>query len=125
MSPALLKKYLAAARHVADHLVLRPHGFVFAPPEGMFHQHFDTSAQPARYVAIGFGSKRYPIIWDRRVGSEGKRTDVSIKEGGAQIEYPDQDPRIHALWLAELRKTGVQSQMGKFFDESQMVQAAD
>jgi len=31
MSPALLKKYLAAARLVADHVVLRPHGFVFAP----------------------------------------------------------------------------------------------
>lgn len=31
MSPALLKKYLAAARHVADHLVSKPHGFVFAP----------------------------------------------------------------------------------------------
>jgi hypothetical protein len=31
MSPALLKKYLAAARHVADHIVLKPEGFVFAP----------------------------------------------------------------------------------------------
>jgi hypothetical protein len=31
MSPALMKKYLAAARHVADHVVLKPHGFVFAP----------------------------------------------------------------------------------------------
>ena len=31
MSPALVKKYLAAARHVADHLVLKPHGFTFAP----------------------------------------------------------------------------------------------
>jgi hypothetical protein len=31
MSPALLKKYLAAAWHIADHLVLKPHGFVFAP----------------------------------------------------------------------------------------------
>ena len=31
MSPALLKKYLAAARHVADHVVLKPKGFVFAP----------------------------------------------------------------------------------------------
>ena len=30
-SPALVKKYLAAARHVADHLVLKPNGFVFAP----------------------------------------------------------------------------------------------
>jgi hypothetical protein len=31
MSPALLKKYLAAARLVADHLVLKRHGLVFAP----------------------------------------------------------------------------------------------
>ena len=31
MSPALLKKYLAAARRVADHVVLKPAGFEFAP----------------------------------------------------------------------------------------------
>ena len=31
MSPALVKKYLTAARVVADHLVLTPSGFVFAP----------------------------------------------------------------------------------------------
>ena len=31
MSPALVTKYLAAARHVADHLILKPDGFAFAP----------------------------------------------------------------------------------------------
>lgn len=31
MSPALLKKYLGAARTVAEHLVLQPEGFAFAP----------------------------------------------------------------------------------------------
>jgi hypothetical protein len=31
MSPALLKKYLVAARLVADHIVFKPEGFVFAP----------------------------------------------------------------------------------------------
>jgi Protein of unknown function (DUF1592)/Protein of unknown function (DUF1588)/Protein of unknown function (DUF1587)/Protein of unknown function (DUF1585)/Protein of unknown function (DUF1595) len=31
MSPALVEKYLAAARRVADHLVLKPKGFAFAP----------------------------------------------------------------------------------------------
>ena len=31
ISPALLKKYLAAARFIADHLMLKPRGFVFAP----------------------------------------------------------------------------------------------
>jgi hypothetical protein len=31
MSPALVKKYLAAVRLIADHVVLKPNGFVFAP----------------------------------------------------------------------------------------------
>jgi len=31
MSPALLKKYLHAARTVAEHLILKPDGFAFAP----------------------------------------------------------------------------------------------
>lgn len=31
ISPALLKKYLQAARHVAEHVVLKPDGFDFAP----------------------------------------------------------------------------------------------
>jgi hypothetical protein len=31
MSPALLKKYLGAARQVAEHLVLKPEGIAFAP----------------------------------------------------------------------------------------------
>jgi hypothetical protein len=31
MSPALMKKYLEAARRVAQHVVLKPHGIAFAP----------------------------------------------------------------------------------------------
>ena len=31
MSPGLMAKYLEAARHVADHMVLKPDGFAFAP----------------------------------------------------------------------------------------------
>jgi mono/diheme cytochrome c family protein len=31
MSPALMKKYLEAARRVSEHLVLKPQGFAFAP----------------------------------------------------------------------------------------------
>ena len=96
------------------------HGMLFAPPNAMFHQHFGTGSEPARYLAVGFGSKRYPIVRERRIGSEGKRSDVSVKEGGAQIEYEDQDPRIHALWLKEIAKHGVASKMGKIFDESKI-----
>ncbi|MEE8516742.1 MAG: hypothetical protein V3T02_08910, partial [Alphaproteobacteria bacterium] len=94
------------------------HGMIFAPPDQMFHQHLDTSPAPARYLAVGLGSKRYPVIQVRRVGSEGQRSDVSIKQGGRQIEYEDQDPRVHRLYLEELRKTGVDSGMGNIFDEA-------
>jgi hypothetical protein len=63
------------------------------------------------------GTIRYPLteakrlIWDKGV-------DLSVKLGGAQVEYEDQDPRIHAIWLKEIAKNGVQSKMGEFIDES-------
>lgn len=100
------------------------HGMAFAPPHHMFHQHFDTSLQPARYLAVGFGSKRYPVVQLRRAGSEDNRSDLSIKKGGRQVEYEDQDPRIHKLWLSEIAKTGVASKMGKHFAGEAMLQTA-
>ena len=39
---------------------------------------------------------------------------TSIKEGGDQIEYEDQDPRIHREWLEEMRKNDVTPKMDKF-----------
>ena len=98
------------------------HGMTFAPPHHMFHQHFDTSQQPARYLAVGFGSKRYPVVQLRRAGSEDNRSDLSIKKGGRQIEYEDQDPRVHDMWRAEIGKTGVASKMGKYFTDDGALQ---
>jgi hypothetical protein len=40
---------------------------------------------------------------------------LSMKEGGDQIEYEDQDKRIHPIWLEEMRKNGVTPRMGKEF----------
>jgi len=37
--------------------------------------------------------------------------------GGDQIEYQDQDPRIHPLWLEEMRRNGVTPRMDKYFPE--------
>jgi uncharacterized RmlC-like cupin family protein len=93
------------------------HGVVFAPPNLMFHQHFNTSPEPARYLAVAFGNLRYPFTTDKRHVFMGM--DVSVREGGCQIEYEDQDPRIHKIYLAELAKHGVRSGMGKFIDESE------
>jgi hypothetical protein len=40
--------------------------------------------------------------------------DVSAKEGGIQVEYEDEDPRILELFEAECAKHGVPSRMREF-----------
>jgi hypothetical protein len=87
-------------------------GSVFAPTDGLFHQHFNTSSEPARYLAVAFGGLRYPTLADKRKTFEGM--DVDVKEGGRQIEYEDEDPRIREIYEAELRKNRVPSRMSEF-----------
>ena len=36
---------------------------------------------------------------------------VSIKEGGIQLEYEDEDPRVHEIFEEELAKYGQQCRM--------------
>jgi len=98
------------------------HGTVFPlPADRQFHQHFNTGDHPARYVATGVGSVRYPFTVAQRRSATGlnpgdKGADwTSTKEGGDQIDYDDQDPRIHRLWLDELGKNKLESKMEKFF----------
>lgn len=91
------------------------HGVVFAPPDGMYHQHYNTGPEPARYLAVALGSLRYPFTTAKRRVFEG--VDVNVRDGGAQIEYEDQDPRIHRLYLEELAKTGVASGMSDYIND--------
>jgi uncharacterized RmlC-like cupin family protein len=92
------------------------HGVVFAPPDMMYHQHFNTAPNPSRYLAVALGSLRYPFISEKRNLFMG--VDVNVRAGGRQIEYRDQDPRIHEIYLAELARRGGQSRMGDYLDES-------
>ena len=96
------------------------HGFMYTPPFWMFHQHFNTGPSPARYLACSLGSRRYPFISLRRKSSEGAGA-ISVSQGGRQIEYEEQDPRIHRRWLQALRATGVPSEMGEIFDEAALL----
>jgi mannose-6-phosphate isomerase-like protein (cupin superfamily) len=86
------------------------HGTVFAPPDAMFHQHFNTSAVPARYLATAYGSLRYPFTEGKRAALFGG-VSTSVKKGGNQIEYADQDPRVHELFERETAKNGVTVRM--------------
>lgn len=92
------------------------HGVVYAPPDAMFHQHFNLSPAPARYLAVQMGSTRYPLFRSK-VFTYDTGADTDAAEGGNQIEYRDQDPRIHRLFLNELARRGIASGMGRFMDE--------
>ena len=97
------------------------HGVVFPPADQQFHQHFNASNVPARYLATGVGGLRYPVTTMNRRSLLGLKpgekgaVSTSIKEGGDQVEYEDQDPRIQKIWLDETRKHGVEQKMDKFF----------
>jgi mannose-6-phosphate isomerase-like protein (cupin superfamily) len=92
------------------------HGVVFAPPDQMFHQHFNTSPEPARYLAIAMGSLRYPTLAEKKRVWLGM--DVNVNDGGNQIEYENQHENVHPIYLEALAKNGATSNMGKFIDES-------
>jgi uncharacterized RmlC-like cupin family protein len=91
-------------------------GVVFAPPAGMLHQHFNACPHRVRYLASAMGSLRYPFTTEKKRGY--LSIDLDVKEGGCQIPYESQDPRIHRLYLQELAKNNVPSGMGAYFDES-------
>jgi hypothetical protein len=87
------------------------YGSVVVPPDMWFHQHFNTGATPARYLAIRWGARKYA----RAVGHADGGTDVSVKEGGHQIEYPDEDPKVREMFEEALAKNGVKSKMDDVF----------
>jgi oxalate decarboxylase/phosphoglucose isomerase-like protein (cupin superfamily) len=86
-------------------------GSVYCPPGGWFHQHFNTGSEPARHLAIRYGSRLHPIgfkIADKR-SEDGVYIDV--KRGGTLIEYADEDPQIRKHYEEELKKSGVTCEM--------------
>jgi hypothetical protein len=83
----------------------------------MFHQHFNAAATPSRYLAIACGGLRYPLMEKKSRIFMGM--DVDVNKGGAQIEYKNQDPRVHEMFLEAMKQVGVDSGMGKFIDEPQ------
>jgi len=95
-----------------EKLDLRP-GSVLVLTDETFHQHFNAGGEPLRYLAVSIGNERYPML--ARKLRRREVFDRSIRDGGLQIDYADQDPRFHAMWHAELAKAGVASRMEQYF----------
>ena len=86
-------------------------GSVIVPPENWFHQHFNGGSTPARYLALRWGSKKNKFR--KRYG-----IDKSIKDGGDQIEYPDEDPSVRKIFEGALAGEGIETQMTPFYQKS-------
>jgi len=87
-------------------------GSVVVPPDKWFHQHFNYGATRARYLALRWGSWKYRFA-RLGEGAEGS-TYKSLKEGGAQIEYEDEDPQIHQDFEAAVARAGAVCGMAKY-----------
>lgn len=90
-------------------------GTVFSPPDGWYHQHFNTGDAAARQLALRYGSRKHLVTRDV-VRKAGKMEGVMIsqREGGTLIEYEDEDPEIRRLYEKELKKLGVKMEMPLF-----------
>ena len=85
-------------------------GSLFVPPGMWWHQHFNTGPTPARYLASRWGSTRWKLT--RYLDYQG--VDKDAKAGGNQIEYADQDPRVHRMFVERCRANGVEVRMDSF-----------
>lgn len=73
-------------------------GTVLSPADNEYHQHFNVGDTPARYLALRWNSPEFP--------PRGFNQTV-FHTGPEQIEYEDQDPGVHEMFVAECTKRGV------------------
>jgi mannose-6-phosphate isomerase-like protein (cupin superfamily) len=85
-------------------------GSIVVPPSQWFHQHFNSGNEPARYLALRWGSNRYEFSTHGQDDGRGA-TETSVKEGGNQIEYGDEDPEVHRIFEADLKASGATCRM--------------
>ncbi len=78
-------------------------GTLVVPPNMWFHQHFNSGATPARYLAFKHWSPRntqgVPISW------------ISRRLGGTQIDYADEHPKVRQLFADALAKHSLAPRM--------------
>ena len=83
---------------------------VIVPNDNCFHQHFNSGTTRARYLALRPGDMGLNAP---RSGG-GDYADRSLKDGGWQIEYEDEDREIHEIFEKELADNGATCKMKAF-----------
>ena len=82
-------------------------GTIYVPGEGVWHMHFNTSNEPALFLAIGWGSEK-----PTATGGSWSAKGGSVSDGGNTIPFELEDPQIHKEYHEELAKWGVTCKMG-------------
>ncbi|MFN0071161.1 MAG: cupin domain-containing protein [Chloroflexota bacterium] len=86
-------------------------GSLIIPPDRTFHQHFNTGATPARYLALRFSGNQEFYNYGKE---EFPLSQTSVKLGGDQYEYEDQNTYVHRTFIEECAKNGVEVKMSEF-----------
>ena len=81
-------------------------GTLMSPGPG-YHQHFNCSAEPIRYLVLRYGNPRFAGY----VGTRYKET------GGPKIQFKEEDPAIRLHFEKELASRGAVSHMENYGDE--------
>jgi quercetin dioxygenase-like cupin family protein len=80
---------------------------IYSPPDRWYHQHLNTSPEPARHWAI-YGQMEIGEYGTETLGFKGL---IDSREGGTLITYEDEDPEIRRQFEAELARKGIKSTM--------------
>ena len=89
-------------------------GAILVPQAREFHQHFNTGPTSARYLVFYMSTGGVGGAMAGR--GEGEEADerwlapstISIREGGDQIDYDDEDPAIYEEFAEECRQHGAE-----------------
>jgi len=86
-------------------------GSIYCPPGGWFHQHFNTGSEPARHLALRYGSRTHPVGFKMAAQRREDGVYVDVKKGGTLISYEEEDPEIRKRYESELKRKGIPCQM--------------
>ena len=86
-------------------------GSLVVPPNKFFHQHFNSGATPARYLAL-----KHETVSIRNAQGVPKAW-ISRRIGGDQIDYADEKPEVRKIFADEMAKHGMQPKMDQAYQQ--------
>jgi len=82
---------------------------IYCPPDGWYHQHFNSDSRPARHIAV-YGPPTALSGFSSVIGGD-FGANVSFREGGTLIDYEDEDPVVRQYFEEILGRKGLRSAM--------------